>query len=153
MLKGDVLAYYTDPSDLYFPRNRINLSRAIAASVLEQKEKNKEATEFVVETEKRTYKFMADSAVSALEWVRCIQKVIFRTHNEGNSVKICLPIDNVLDVEENPLLDFAETIKIRVIDNDETYAVDEVKQLSTRLCDKAPANWFLVLFFIFPLRP
>jgi len=127
MLKGDVLSYYTDPSDLYFPRNRINLSRAISASVLEHKEnKDKEATEFVIESEKRTYKFIADSAASALEWVRAVQKVIFRTHNEGNSVKISLPIDNVLDVEENPLLDFAETIKIRVIDNDETYAVDEV---------------------------
>ncbi|KAI7685543.1 hypothetical protein KC353_g20881, partial [Hortaea werneckii] len=32
---------------------------------------------------------------------------------------------NVVDVEAIPVIDFAETIKLRVIDNDETYAVDE----------------------------
>jgi sterol 3beta-glucosyltransferase len=37
-----------------------------------------------------------------------------------------LPIENVLDVEETHMLNFADTCKIRVIDNDETFAMDEV---------------------------
>lgn len=121
-----MLSYYVNPAELYFPRNRINLQYAISAEVLESKEKNKDDTLFMVTTDQRRYQFKADSAVSAKEWVRSIQKVIFRTHNEGNSVKISLPIQNVLEIEESSMLDFAETVKVRVIDNDETFAIDEV---------------------------
>ncbi|KAF2739361.1 sterol 3-beta-glucosyltransferase [Polyplosphaeria fusca] len=125
ILKGDVLAYFTNPQELYFPRNRINLQYAVTAEVLESKDKNKDETTFMVTTDERSYQFKADSAVSAKEWVRAIQKVIFRTHNEGNSVKISLPIQNVIEIEESTILDFADTVKIRVIDNDETFALDE----------------------------
>lgn len=116
ILKGDVLAYYTNPAELYFPRNRINLQYAVSAAVTEAKDKSKDETSFSVLTDDRTYYFKADSVASAKEWVRSIQKVIFRTHNDGNSVKISLPTQNVLDIEESTLLDFADTVKIRVID-------------------------------------
>lgn len=98
----------------------------ISASVTESKDKHKEDTIFTVTTDERTYQFKADSAASAKEWARSIQKVIFRTHNEGNSVKISLPTQNVLDIEESTILNFADTVKIRVIDNDETFAIDDV---------------------------
>jgi sterol 3beta-glucosyltransferase len=97
--------------------------------VQETKDKTKDETTFLVTTDERTYQFKADSAMSATEWVRSIQKVIFRTHNEGNSVKISLPIQNVLEIEESTILDFADTVKVRVIDNDETYAIDEVRDV------------------------
>jgi sterol 3beta-glucosyltransferase len=126
ILRGDVLSYYTNPAELYFPRNRINLQYAMSAEILEPKKKIEEETTFTVTTDERTYQFKADSAVSAKEWVKSIQKVIFRTHNEGNSVKISLPIENVLEIEESAILDFANTVKVRVIDNDETFAIDEV---------------------------
>lgn len=58
--------------------------------------------------------------------MKSLQRVIFRSHNDGDSVKISLPIDNVIDVEETQMMEFSETCKIRVIDNDETYAIDEV---------------------------
>jgi sterol 3beta-glucosyltransferase len=121
-----VLSYYTDPAELYFPRNRINLQYAISADMLDTKKKCDEDTTFSVTTDERTYQFKADSVASAKEWVKSIQKVIFRTHNEGNSVKISLPIQNVIEIEESSILDFAETVKVRVIDNDETFALDEV---------------------------
>jgi|SRR5690242_2529846 len=127
ILKGDVLSYYTNPAELYFPRNRINLQYAISAGILDGKKKNEEEeTTFTVTTDERTIQFKADSAASAKEWVKSIQKVIFRTHNDGNSVKISLPIQNVLEIEESAILDFANTVKVRVIDNDETFAIDEV---------------------------
>ena len=125
-LKGDVLSYYTSPSDLYFPSGNIDLQYGISASLSEPKEKAKQDTTFYVVTNLRTYHFKADSHASAKEWVKTLQKVIFRSHNDGDSVKISLPIENVIDIEESPVIDFAETLKIRVIDSDETYAIDEV---------------------------
>ena len=124
-LKGDVLSYYTDAANLYFPNGNIDLRYGISAALLESKEKGKDTHSFTVTTSQRTYYFKADSAASAKEWVKTLQKVIFRSHNDGDSVKISLPIENVIDIEESPVIDFADTFKIRVIDSDETYAIDE----------------------------
>ncbi|KAA8566116.1 hypothetical protein EYC84_008719 [Monilinia fructicola] len=123
-LKGDVLSYYMDPSDLYFPSGNIDLRYGISANVSE-KDKGKDSTHFTVETHQRTYHFNADSAPSAKEWVKALQKIIFRSHNDGDSVKISLPIENIMDIEDSQIVDFADTCKIRIIDNDETYALDE----------------------------
>lgn len=125
-LKGDVLSYYNDPSELYFPSGNLDLRYGISAALSEPREKGKDATSFALTTHQRTYFFKADSASSAKEWVKTLQKVIFRSHNDGDSVKISVPIENVIDIEESPVLEFAETFKIRVIDSDETYAIDEV---------------------------
>ena len=124
-LKGDVLSYYSDPSDLYFPSGNIDLRYGISAAVGETSKDRSKETSFSVSTNQRTYFFKADSPTSAKEWVKNLQKVIFRTHNDGDSVKISLPIENIIDIEESPIIDFAETVKIRVLDSDETYAVDE----------------------------
>ncbi|KAI0381184.1 glycosyltransferase family 1 protein [Hypomontagnella monticulosa] len=121
-LKGDVLAYYRDPSNLYFPHGQIDLSYAISAGI---DEKEKDGLSFSVVTHHRTYHLRADSAPSAKEWVKSLQRVIFRSHNDGDSVKISLPIANIIDVEDSQMIEFADTCKIRVIDNDETYAIDE----------------------------
>jgi sterol 3beta-glucosyltransferase len=122
-LKGDVLSYYRDSTNLYFPHGQIDLSYGISANVTD---KEKEGVHFTVVTRHRTYNFRADSAPSAKEWVKSLQRVIFRSHNDGDSVKISLPIDNIIDVEDSQMMEFADTCKIRVIDNDETYAIDEV---------------------------
>ena len=125
-LKADVLSYYNNPSDLYFPSGNVDLRYGISAALSESKDKGKDVTTFSVITDQRTYHFKADSHASAKEWVKTLQKVIFRSHNDGDSVKISLPIENVIDVEESPVIEFAETLKVRVIDSDETYAIDEV---------------------------
>jgi sterol 3beta-glucosyltransferase len=117
------MSYYRDPQDLYFPQGQIDLRYGISATVTD---KDKEGVNFAVATDNRTYYFRADSPQSAKEWVKSLQRVIFRSHNDGDSVKISLPIENVIDIEETNMLDFADTCKIRVIDNDETYAIDEV---------------------------
>lgn len=153
-LKGDVLSYYTDPSDLYFPSGNIDLRYGISAALSEQKDKGKDATHFTVTTHQRSYFFKADSAASAKEWVKTLQKVIFRSHNDGDSVKIFLPIENVIDIEESPVIDFAETFKIRVVDNDESYAIDEVCTHATLLLPihSGRTNRYVVLFLFFQLR-
>ena len=131
-MKGDVFSYHSNPADLYFPSGHIDLRYGISATVNEPKEKGKDPLSFSVTTDQRIYYFKADSAPSAKDWVRQLQKVIFRSHNDGDSVKISLPIDNVIDIEENPVVDFADTVKLRVIDNDKTYAVDEVSNFIIR---------------------
>ncbi|TVY40968.1 Sterol 3-beta-glucosyltransferase [Lachnellula subtilissima] len=123
-LKGDVLSYYSNPSDLYFPAGNIDLRYGISANVVD-KDKGKDATHFTVVTHQRNFNFKADSVPSAKEWVKALQKIIFRSHNDGDSVKISLPIENIIDIEDSQIIDFADTCKIRVIDNDETYAIDE----------------------------
>jgi len=122
-LKGDVLAYYQDSQNLYFPSGQIDLRYGMSATITD---KAKDGVHFSVVTHHRTYHFKADSAPSAKEWVKSLQRVIFRSHNDGDSVKISLPIENVIDLEEAQMVEFADTCKIRVIDNDETYAIDEV---------------------------
>ncbi|KAI9889028.1 MAG: Sterol 3-beta-glucosyltransferase [Vezdaea aestivalis] len=125
-LKGDVLSYYLDPSDIYFPSGNIDLRYSIQASLADPKERGKDSKDFTVTTHQRTYHFKADSSSSAKEWVRTLQKVIFRSHNEGDSVKISIPMANIIDIEDSPVLGFADTFKIRAVDNDDTYAVDEI---------------------------
>jgi sterol 3beta-glucosyltransferase len=126
VLRGDVFSYYKDPSSPFSPRDVIDLRYGVSADMTTTHgQDNKESTSFSVVTDAKTYHFKAETASSALEWVKQIQKVIFRSRNNSDSVKICLPVDNVVDIEESNYPDFADTIKIRVIDNDETFAVDE----------------------------
>ncbi|OJD37095.1 udp-glucose:sterol glycosyltransferase [Diplodia corticola] len=125
ILKGDVLAYYNDPTDLYFPRGRINLRYATSAVLMEHKDKAREPTDISISTNQKNYVLRAESAASAKEWVKLLQKVIFKSHNDGDSVKISIPLSNVMEIEDNPVLDYADTIKVGVVDNDDSYAVDE----------------------------
>lgn len=125
VLKGDVFSYYVDPSNLYFPSGHVDLRYGISASLAEPKTPGAEVKDFQVTTDQRTYYFRADSAAGAKEWVKALQKVIFRSHNEGDSVKVSFPIDSVIDLEESPMAEFAETFKIRVLDSHEDYAIDE----------------------------
>ncbi len=119
-----MLSYFRDPQNPYFPHGQIDLRYGISANITD---KDKEGVHFTVTTHHRAYHFKADSAPSAREWVKSLQRVIFRSHNDGDSVKISLPIGNVIDIEETQMLDFADTCKIRVFDNDETFAIDEVR--------------------------
>ncbi|KAL4942455.1 hypothetical protein BDV06DRAFT_211804 [Aspergillus oleicola] len=127
-LKGDVFSYYADPSNIYFPSGQIDLRYGISASLTEPKEEGKESRDFQVTTDHGTYHFRADSSANAKEWVKSLQKVIFRTHNEGENIKLSFLFDDILDVEESPMVEFAETFKIRVVERGEgeAYAVDEV---------------------------
>lgn len=125
VLTGDVLSYATSPSEQYFRQGQIDLRYGISASLSADKDKQKDCSDFSVTTNHKTYHFRADTPASAKEWVQILQKTIFRSHNDGDSVKISLPIENVIDIEKSSVVEFAETIKIRVIENDESYAIDE----------------------------
>ena len=38
-------------------------------------------------------------------------------------------LGNVIDIEESPVVEFAQTFKIRVIESGDSYAIDEVRFL------------------------
>ncbi|EME42428.1 glycosyltransferase family 1 protein [Dothistroma septosporum NZE10] len=123
VLKGDIFSYYKSSAEPYSPLGVVDLRYAITADVTGGA--GKDYTEFTITTHERVYLYKADTGDSAHEWVKQLQKVIFRSHNDGDAVKISLPIKNVVDVEEASMVDFAETIKITVIADDETFATDE----------------------------
>jgi sterol 3beta-glucosyltransferase len=131
-LKGHVLSFYQDPAQVNYPSSLIDMRRGIGVFTTRQ-EKGKDDTHFTLETDKRQYQLRADSAESALDWIKILQQEILNTHNDGGLVKITLPIENILDIEDNYIrgMAFSESLRIRVIDNDETYAVDEVSSCLT----------------------
>jgi sterol 3beta-glucosyltransferase len=81
-------------------------------------------TRFKVRTPERNYTFKADTSDGRDEWVKSIQKVMFKTQHEGESVKLIIPLEAVLDVEQNPTLEFAETIEVRCMDSDDQMSID-----------------------------
>lgn len=108
---------------MYFPSGTIDLRYAIQAEISGHDKKN--SSHFTILTEQRTYHFKADSAKSAHEWVKSLQREIFRSRNEGDFVKIVIPVGNVIDLEQSEIMDLAVTLKIRAIEGEETYAIDE----------------------------
>ncbi|ANB15176.1 Atg26p [Sugiyamaella lignohabitans] len=127
VLRSDSFSYYTNATEMYFPAGTIDLRYAVKAEIVHhglEKEQLKSST-FSIITETRTYTFKADSAKAAHEWVKALQKEIFRSRNEGDYVKIIIPLVNIIDLEDSPIMNIATTLKIRAIENDETYAVDE----------------------------
>lgn len=123
ILRDDSLSYYSNSTDLYFPSGTIDLRYAIQAEIVGQDKKT--SSHFTILTENRSYHFKADSPKSAHEWVKSLQREIFRSRNEGDSVKIVIPVGNVIDLEQSSILDMALSLKIRAIDGEETYAIDE----------------------------
>ncbi len=113
ILRENALSWYESDKDPYFPQGHIDLRTvtdvsavvpAPAASgavvVEKEKEKEKEAVQFTVETPDRTYLFCAPSPASRDEWVVSLRKAVFRARNDGNSVRISIPFEAILDVEE-----------------------------------------------------
>src|SRR5262249_30697440 len=82
---------------------------------------------FDITTTDRILHFKADSVPSAREWVKALNKIIFRSHNDGDGVKIVLPIESIFGLEESPVLEFADTFKLDVLDQID-HTTDEVSR-------------------------
>ena len=55
-----------------------------------------------------------------------LQKAIFKAKNAGNSVKISLPFENILDIEQTEAFEFQQFIQIRAVGIDDSFVMDEV---------------------------
>ncbi|KAF9954550.1 Sterol 3-beta-glucosyltransferase [Mortierella alpina] len=112
ILKNDVLSYYADQAEVYYPIKSIDLRDALSA---EPSPRNELA--FYVYTARRRYKFKTDSELARTDWVKAIQKSIFHTKTDDESVKISIPLINIQAVELNPT-SFTDTIRILISDDD-----------------------------------
>ncbi|KAG0069598.1 Sterol 3-beta-glucosyltransferase, partial [Linnemannia elongata] len=119
ILKNDVLSYYGNQTDVYYPIKTIDLKHALTAEPSPHNDHS-----FYIFTNNRKYTFKTDSELGKTDWVKAIQKSIFHAKMEGDKVKISIPLANVLDVEMNTMA-FAEAIQVKVMESDESYAVDE----------------------------
>ncbi|KAG0054133.1 Sterol 3-beta-glucosyltransferase [Gryganskiella cystojenkinii] len=119
ILKNDVLSYYGNQTDVYYPIKTIDLKNALSAEPSANDDRN-----FYIFTNNRKYTFRTDSELAKADWVKAIQKSIFHAKMEGDKVKISIPLANVLDVEMNTMA-FAEAIQVKVMESDESFAVDE----------------------------
>lgn len=122
ILRENSLAYYSNASEVYFPSGVIDLRYAVQAELTGH---SKRSSSFSLITEDRKYYFRADSPSGATEWVRALQKEIFRAKNEGDSIKIVIPAQNIVDIEESALADIGSSVKLRVVDDHDSYAIDE----------------------------
>ncbi|ORY84459.1 hypothetical protein BCR37DRAFT_267731 [Protomyces lactucae-debilis] len=151
ILKNDVLSYYEQPDALYFPSGSIDLR--YAERVVPDVENSGDGYfGMKLVTSHRTYYLRADTASAVSEWVKIIQKVIFRLKNQGDCVKIKIPLACITDVEESDIVEFARTLKVKAADDDETYAVNEylfplfsnasdiIAQVKSQLQGRAPST-------------
>ena len=60
-----------------------------------------------------------------------------------------MPIENIMDVEESPVMDIAETVKVRVADADENFAVFAVEEVCPYCRPSGPANCSQYFFTFF----
>lgn len=125
VLKNGTFSYFNSFTDQYFPVGFIDLQYAIKADAEVHSDGTLEPSTFRVVTEKHTYHFKTDSDTNAHEWVRALQKEIFRIRNEGDEVKIRIPLNNILDLENIKVLSIIDALRLRVVDSSETYNISE----------------------------
>ncbi|WVQ62325.1 uncharacterized protein L199_000464 [Kwoniella botswanensis] len=117
VLKNDVLSWYESTADPYFPKGNISLQYCSSCDAVDE-------TKFKVRTAEKNYTFSADTEASRDEWIKAIQKVMFKIQHEGESVKLIIPLQAVLELERSPTLEFAETIEIKCVDPEDQMSVE-----------------------------
>lgn len=127
VLRPDQLSFYHSAKELYFPLGAIDLRFAFQADLVPETPGGDKynSTLFSLVTEQRTHTFKADNPVSAQLWVKSLQRAIFLSRNEGDQVKIKIPVENIVDLEESNLQEFGVALKVRAIDSEETFSIDE----------------------------
>lgn len=117
VLRNDVLSWYesttvrntltavANAQDPYFPKGNVSLQYASSCEPIDD-------TRFKLRTAERSYSFAADTTTNRDDWVKAIRKVMFKVQNEGETVKLVLPLETIDDVERRDTLEFAETIEV-----------------------------------------
>ncbi|GJJ09558.1 hypothetical protein Clacol_003781 [Clathrus columnatus] len=75
-------------------------------------------------TRDRVISLLADSTPNRDEWMKTIQKVVFKAQNMGESVKIAIPYSLIVDVDKSSTTAFNELLEVKVIDKGVIYSVD-----------------------------
>lgn len=121
VLRGQALSWYDSVRDPYFPQDHINLH-----NVLDVRPEARNPRHFQVQTPYRLFVFGVENEESRDDWVRVLRKATFRTQNEGDSVKISIPLEAIVDVETAAGPDRTDMINLQVVDaKTQDFALDE----------------------------
>ncbi len=119
-LKGGKLSWFDSDRDPYFPQGHIDLRKV---SAIEPSNNHKDR--FKVTTPARRFTFLTEDETSRDAWVSALQKETFRTQNQGESVRISIPLETVMSVEPTLSVDGTEMVCITVVDEAGDFSVDE----------------------------
>lgn len=127
ILRENTFSVYSSPKDLYFPELVIDLRTALRAEVYgSSKNSNPLVPVWIrIVTEKRTHWFQADNHDMARSWVTILKKHIFASRNKGDQVAIKIPLQNVIDLELTSVVGVTKNLRIKVIENAESFAIDD----------------------------
>lgn len=118
VLKGDVLSYYSNQADTYFPRNAIDLRSGISTELKAPEADS--STRFSIITPEQTYELRAEDNATAEEWIEQIKKVTFRSHHSGDSIKLKIPLRDVIEIEDACLGQLANMLSIKFMPADDS---------------------------------
>ncbi|CDH55331.1 glycosyltransferase family 1 protein [Lichtheimia corymbifera JMRC:FSU:9682] len=119
-LKDDMLAWHENATDKYSPKGKVDLKEALAVRASRKREFG-----FKVITMNKTWHLQADTNAAMVEWINVLQKAIFKAKNTGNSLKIALPFENILDMELTEAFEFQQFLQIRAVGIDDSFVMDE----------------------------
>ncbi|GMM28345.1 sterol 3-beta-glucosyltransferase [Martiniozyma asiatica (nom. inval.)] len=125
VLRENTLSIYPNSTELYFPESVIDLRTALRAEIYSKKIDSCDPCWLRLITENRTHWFQADNIHGARAWVTILKKHIFASRNDGNEVSIKIPLQNVIDLELTSIIGVAKTLRIKVIENADTFALDD----------------------------
>lgn len=127
ILRDNTFAIYANSTDLYFPELVIDLRTALRADIHGSidKSKPKQPIWIKIVTENRTHWFQADNLDGARSWVTVLKKFIFAARNKGDQVAIKIPLQNILDLELTSVIGVTKNLRIKVIENADSFAIDD----------------------------
>lgn len=127
ILRDNTFAIYANATDLYFPELVIDLRTALRAEIHApaEKLKPKQPVWIKIVTENRTHWFQADNLDGARAWVTVLKKYIFASRNKGDQVAIKIPLQNILDLELTSVIGVTKNLRIKVIENADSFAIDD----------------------------
>lgn len=121
VLRGRALSWYDSQRDPYFPQDHIDLRDVLATSP-----STKNPRHFRVQTPYRTFIFGVDSEDARNDWVNAIRRAAFRAQNAGESVRISIPLEAVVDLESTAGQDHSDNVCLQVVDTEaDDFALDE----------------------------
>lgn len=119
-LKAGKLSWFDSDRDPYFPQGHIDLRKV---SAIERSNTHKDR--FKVTTPARRFTFLTQDEQSRDAWVEALQKETFRAQNQGESVRISIPLETVMNVDTTLSVDGTEMVCITVVDEAGDFSVDE----------------------------
>nr|ACO40456.1 glycosyltransferase [Starmerella bombicola] len=113
VLRAGALLWYEDPGDIFFPAGLLSLNLMSEIRVVPEAPEK-----FCIKSlTGKVYTFKADSRNAANEWVKAIEKEIFkaRNNNTAPSVVVRIPLKNMISLKTLKPLDFVDVIEFLAI--------------------------------------